>query len=111
MIKINPWFFYLAEVSETARIIAVIVGIVGLIMLFYDFLFYVEIMKDKAVGEMIFFLTYAAIIISGAILLIFPTKQTVYRMIIVDGLTSENLEQDLDYKEVVDYIIGVTKGE
>lgn len=109
--KISPWLFYLAEVSETARIIAVIVGAVGLIMLVYDFLFYVEVMKDKAVGEMIFSLTYAAIIISGAILLIFPTKQTVYRMIIADGLTSESLEQGLDYKEVVDYIIGVTKGE
>ena len=106
--KINPWFFYFAEVSETARWIAVAVGIIGLIMLFYEILFHKEIMEEKDVGEMLFSLTYAAIIISGAILLLCPSKQTVYRMMITDSLTST---QGFNYKEVVDYIIGVTKGE
>ncbi len=107
--KINPWFFYLAEVSETTRGIAIIVGMIGLIMLIYGFLFHEEIMKEENIGRMFFSLVYSAIIVSGVILLICPTKQTVYRMMITDSLTSENLN---DYsKEVIDYIIGVTKGE
>lgn len=108
MMKINPWFFYFAEVSETTRGIAIVVGVTGLIMLIYGFLFYEIIMKEENVGRMFFSLAYGAIIVSGVILLICPTKQTVYRMMIADGLTSE---QGLNYKEVVDYIIGVTKGE
>lgn len=104
--KINPWFFYFAEVSETTREIATIVGVIGLIMLIYGFLFHEEIMKEENIGRMFFSLVYGAIIVSGVILLICPTKQTVYRMMITDSL---NLD---DYsKEVIDYIIGVTKGE
>ena len=106
--KINPWFFYLAEVSNTARNIATVVGVTGLIMLIYGFLFHEEIMREENVGRIYFSLAYGAIIISGAILLLCPNKQTVYRMMITDSLTSA---QGFDYKEVVDYIIGVTKEE
>lgn len=38
-----------------------------------------------------------------------PSRQTVYQMIIANGLTSEDLEQGFDHsKEIIDYIIEVT---
>ena len=51
----------------------------------------------------------ATLIIFLVTFLICPSKQTVYQMIIADGLTSEDLEQGFDHsKEVIDYIIEVT---
>lgn len=51
----------------------------------------------------------STLVICLVIFLTCPSKQTVYQMMIADGLTSEDLEQGFDHsKEIIDYIIEVT---
>ena len=106
--KINPWLFYLAEVSETARNIALCVGGVSFFLLLYLFYLHEEIGSEEQ-ERLYFSLACVTLTICLVTFLICPSRQTVYQMIIADGLTSEDLEQGFDHsKEVIDYIIKVT---
>lgn len=106
--KINPWLFYLAEVSETARNIALCAG--GVSFFLFLCLFYLpEEIEKEGREELYLSLACATLTICLVTFLICPSRQTVYQMIIADGLTSEDLEQGFDHsKEVIDYIIEVT---
>lgn len=111
--KISPWLFYLAEVSETARTIALCAGGVSFFLFLCLFCLHYEIEKEGR-EKLYLSLACATLIICLVTFLTCPSRQTVYQMIIADGLTSEDLEQGFDHsKEVIDYIIEVTntKGE
>lgn len=111
--KINPWLFYLAEVSETARNIAYVLGGVSFFLFLSLFCFYEEIEKEGR-ERLYLSLACATLTICLVTFLTCPSRKTVYQMMIADGLTSEDLEQGFDYsKEIIDYIIEVTntKGE
>ena len=106
--KISPWLFYLAEVSQTARNIALCAG--GISFVLFLCLFYIpEEIKNEGQERLYLSLACATLIICLVTFLTCPSRQTVYQMIIADGLTSEDLEQGFDHsKEVIDYIIEVT---
>ena len=108
MMKISPWLFYLAEVSQTARNIALCAG--GVSFFLFLCLFYLpEEIKNEGREKLYLSLACATLIICLVTFLTCPSRQTVYQMIIADGLTSEDLEQGFDHsKEVIDYIIEVT---
>lgn len=106
--KINPWLFYLAEVSETARNIALCAGVVSFFLFLCLFCFYEEI-EEEGRERLYLSLACATLTICLVTFLFCPSRQTIYQMIIADGLTSEDLEQGFDHsKEVIDYIIEVT---
>lgn len=106
--KISPWLFYLAEISETARNIALCAGGVSFFLFVYLFCFS-EDAKKEGREKLYLSLACATLIICLVTFLTCPSRQTVYQMIIADGLTSEDLEQGFDHsKEVIDYIIKVT---
>ena len=73
-------------------------------------LFYLpEEIKNEGRERLYLSLACATLIICLVTFLTCPSRQTVYQMIIADGLTSEDLEQGFDHsKEVIDYIIEVT---
>lgn len=106
--KISPWLFYLAEVSGTARNIALCAGGVSFFLFAYLFCFFEDAKKERR-ERLYLSLACATLIICLVTFLTCPSRQTIYQMIIADGLTSEDLEQGFDHsKEVIDYIIKVT---
>lgn len=107
---INPWIFYWAEVSETIKIvsllllIAIIIGGVIIFMIYgsdIDF-------EDETENRKFFKRLRLTIVVALFLLIctiVIPSEETVYKMAITSYVTEDNYYKGKEeIKELIDYI-------
>lgn len=101
---INPWLFYLADISSTTRDITLTIGIIIFILfIVITFSFHIDGANGKAKRA------HKYIIIGGVIVfigLLFPKEETCYKMMVASLVTTENIQtMGETATNVVDYIV------
>ena len=105
---INPWFFYLISLLDKVQILGIICLIAGVTLLGACILGSIELCSDedeKAFKKCIK-ISILVISISALIVVVVPSKETMYEMLVANYVTENNIEAAKeDAKELVDYIV------
>ena len=101
---INPWLFYLADISNTTWGISLTIGIIiFFLFIVITFSFYVDGSNEKAKRA------HKYIIIGGVMVfvgLLLPKEKTCYKMMAASLATTENIQtMGETATNVVDYIV------
>ena len=117
---ISPWLIYFAEMCDTFNVLGVILLIASAVAVLY---FCASVLdndwktedEQKVDAKMLKIGIIVAIISALGVILV-PTTDTVYKMIIFNNITTNNIEKGKDYVEdIIDYtaekLIEVKEGE
>lgn len=103
---INPMLFYWASVFDILKIICGIVAILSFIALLILLADGIEIMDDVKEIKKILIGFLIAFLISLLGVIFFPSKRTIYQMIVFQNINEDNLGKcKEDVKEIIDYTI------
>ena len=115
---INPWVFYLLNIMENiVSSIIIALFIFGIAYVSYAIIWYVELSfsyfddEDKYPSPLAIVKKWKIpLIICIVILVLTPSKETCYKMLIASQVTTENIESAKEtVKEVADYIVESAK--
>ena len=113
---INPWVFYLLNILENVVSgIVIALFIFGIVLVSYAIIWYVELStsydEDKYPSPLAIVKKWKIpLIICIVILVLTPSKETCYKMLIASQVTTENIESAKEtVKEVADYIVESAK--
>lgn len=116
---INPWFFYLSNLSDNFQTLSICVFVIAIIAMvsFIIGWMYTAIDDDSFECEdnelpLTKFLkkmakiSAVATIVSAVLMSVLPSEETINKMVISSFITKENIEGvKTDAKELVDYIV------
>jgi hypothetical protein len=111
---INPWVFYLLNILENVVSgIVIALFIFGIVLASYAIIWYVELYdgEDKYPSPLAIVKKWKIpLIICIVVLVLTPSKETCYKMLIASQVTTENIESAKEtVKEVADYIVESAK--
>ena len=114
---INPWVFYLLNILENVVSgIIIALFILGIALASYAIIWYVELPtsyddEDKYPSPLAIVKKWKIpLIICIVVLVLTPSKETCYKMLIASQVTTENIESAKEtVKEVADYIVESAK--
>ena len=117
---INPWLIYLAEMGDVFNFLFILLLIVSLIAnLYFGASVFDNNWKtedEQKTDAKMLKIGIVITIISALGIILVPTTDTVYKMIIFNNINTNNIEKGKDYiEDIIDYtaekLIEVKKGE
>lgn len=101
---ISPWMIYFAELADSINMAFLFVAFIAFIIMAFAFIPYMDNKKDEILKQCLK-KSFIWFCISVAIVVITPSKDTVYTMIVLDNVTTDNIQAiGKTGKDVVDYI-------
>jgi hypothetical protein len=101
---ISPWMIYFAELADSINMAFLFVAFIAFIIMAFAFIPYMDNKKDETLKQCLK-KSFIWFCISVAIVVITPSKDTVYTMIVLDNVTTDNIQAiGKTGKDVVDYI-------
>lgn len=101
---ISPWLIYFAELADSINMTFLFVALIAFIIMAFAFIPYMDNKKDGTLKQCLK-KSFIWFCISIAILVITPSKDTVYTMVVLDNVTTDNIQAiGKTGKDVVDYI-------
>ena len=101
---ISPWIIYFAELADSINMAFLFVAFIAFIIMAFAFIPYMDDKKDETLKQCLK-KSFIWFCISVAIVVITPSKDTVYAMLVLDNVTSDNIQSiGKTGKDVVDYI-------
>lgn len=101
---ISPWMIYFAELADSINMAFLFVAFIAFILMAFAFIPYMDNKKDETLKQCLK-KSFIWFCISVAIVVITPSKDTVYTMIVLDNVTTDNIQAiGKTGKDVVDYI-------
>lgn len=117
---ISPWLIYLAEMCDVFNFLFILLLVVSFIANLY---FSASVLDnnwktedEQKIDAKMLKIGIVITIISALGIILVPTTDTVYKMIIFNNITTNNIEKGKDYiEDIIDYtaekLIEVKKGE
>lgn len=101
---ISPWLIYFAELADRINMTFLFVALIAFIIMTFAFIPYMDNKKDETLKQCLK-KSFIWFCISIAIVVITPSKDTVYTMVVLDNVTTDNIQAiGKTGKDVVDYI-------
>lgn len=101
---ISPWLIYFAELADSINMTFLFVALIAFIIMAFAFIPYMDNKKDETLKQCLK-KSFIWFCISIAIVVITPSKDTVYTMVVLDNVTTDNIQAiGKTGKDVVDYI-------
>lgn len=101
---ISPWLIYFAELADSINTTFLFVVWIAFIIMAFAFIPYMDNKKDETLKQCLK-KSFIWFCISIAIVVITPSKDTVYTMVVLDNVTTDNIQTiGKTGKDVVDYI-------
>lgn len=101
---ISPWLIYFAELADSINMAFLFVTFIAFIIMAFTFIPYMDNKKDKTLKQCLK-KSFIWFCISVAIVVMTPSKDTVYTMVVLDNVTTGNIQAiGKTGKDVVDYI-------
>lgn len=101
---ISPWLIYFAELADNINMAFLFVTFIAFIIMAFAFIPYMDNKKDETLKQCLK-KSFIWFCISVAIVVMTPSKDTVYTMIVLDNVTTGNIQAiGKTGKDVVDYI-------
>ena len=101
---ISPWLIYFAELADSINMAFLFVTFIAFIIMAFAFIPYMDNKKDETLKQCLK-KSFIWFCISVAIVVITPSKDTVYTMVVLDNVTTDNIQAiGKTGKDVVDYI-------
>ena len=101
---ISPWMIYFAELADSINMAFLFVAFIAFIIMAFAFIPYMDNKKDETLKQCLK-KSFIWFCISVAIVVITPSKDTVYTMIVLDNVTTDSIQAiGKTGKDVVDYI-------
>lgn len=101
---ISPWLIYFAELADSINMAFLFVTFIAFIIMAFAFIPYMDNKKDETLKQCLK-KSFIWFCISVAIVVITPSKDTVYTMVVLDNVTTGNIQAiGKTGKDVVDYI-------
>ena len=101
---ISPWLIYFAELADSINTTFLFVVWIAFIIMEFAFIPYMDNKKDEILKQCLK-KSFIWFCISIAIVVITPSKDTVYTMVVLDNVTTDSIQAiGKTGKDVVDYI-------
>lgn len=101
---ISPWLIYFAELADSINMAFLFVTFIAFIIMAFAFIPYMDNKKDETLKQCLK-KSFIWFCISVAIVVMTPSKDTVYTMVVLDNVTTGNIQAiGKTGKDVVDYI-------
>lgn len=101
---ISPWLIYFAELADSINTTFLFVVWIAFIIMAFAFIPYMDNKKDETLKQCLK-KSFIWFCISIAIVVITPSKDTVYTMVVLDNVTTDSIQSiGKTGKDVVDYI-------
>ena len=101
---ISPCLIYFVELADSINMAFLFVAFIAFIIMAFAFIPYIDDKKDETLKQCLK-KSFIWFCISVAIVVITPSKDTVYAMLVLDNVTSDNIQSiGKTGKDVVDYI-------
>ena len=101
---ISPWLIYFAELTDSINMAFLFVTFIAFIIMAFAFIPYMDNKKDETLKQCLK-KSFIWFCISVAIVVMTPSKDTVYTMVVLDNVTTDNIQAiGKTGKDVVDYI-------
>lgn len=101
---ISPWLIYFAELADSINTTFLFVVWIAFIIMAFAFIPYMDNKKYETLKQC-FKKSFIWFCISIAIVVITPSKDTVYTMVVLDNVTTDSIQAiGKTGKDVVDYI-------
>lgn len=101
---ISPWLIYFAELANSINMAFLFVTFIAFIIMAFAFIPYMDNKKDETLKQCLK-KSFIWFCISVAIVVMTPSKDTVYTMVVLDNVTTDNIQAiGKTGKDVVDYI-------
>ena len=101
---ISPWLIYFAELADSINTTFLFVVWIAFIIMAFAFIPYMDNKKDETLKQCLK-KSFIWFCISIAIVVITPSKDTVYTMVVLDNVTTDSIQAiGKTGKDVVDYI-------
>lgn len=101
---ISPWMIYFAELADSINMAFLFVTFIAFIIMAFAFIPYMDNKKDETLKQCLK-KSFIWFCISVAIVVMTPSKDTVYTMVVLDNVTTGNIQAiGKTGKDVVDYI-------
>ena len=101
---ISPWLIYFAELADSINMTFLFVALIAFIIMAFAFIPYMDNKKDETLKRCLK-KSFIWFCISIAIVVITPSKDTVYTMVVLDNVTTDSIQTiGKTGKDVVDYI-------
>lgn len=101
---ISPWLIYFAELADSINMAFLLVTFIAFIIMAFAFIPYMDNKKDETLKQCLK-KSFIWFCISVAIVVMTPSKDTVYTMVVLDNVTTDNIQAiGKTGKDVVDYI-------
>lgn len=101
---ISPWMIYFAELADSINMAFLFVAFIAFIIMAFAFIPYMDNKKDETLKQCLK-KSFIWFCISIATVVITPSKDTVYTMVVLDNVTTDNIQAiGKTGKDVVDYI-------
>lgn len=109
---INPWLFYLIDLLGGIKSINVFFLAGLIVVLSISIPIYIVEIDEGLFTKKFFKYMVISVVISCIVMLVIPSKETIYKMVVAKNVTYENVEIASEtIKDSVDYIIDKMKGE
>lgn len=101
---ISPWMIYFAELADSINMAFLFVAFIAFIIMAFAFIPYMDNKKDETLKQCLK-KSFIWFCISIATVVITPSKDTVYTMVVLDNVITDNIQAiGKTGKDVVDYI-------
>lgn len=101
---ISPWLIYFAELSENINGAFAFIAFIAFIVMVFAFILYADDGENKRIKRCLR-KSFIWFCISVTIIVVTPSKDTIYTMIVLDNVTTDNIQKiGKTGKDVVDYI-------
>lgn len=101
---ISPWLIYFAELADSINTTFLFFVWIAFIIMAFAFIPYMDNKKDETLKQCLK-KSFIWFCISIAIVVITPSKDTVYTMVVLDNVTTDSIQAiGKTGKDVVDYI-------
>ena len=101
---ISPWLIYFAELADSINMAFLFVTFIAFIIMAFAFIPYMDNKKDETLKQCLK-KSFIWFCISIAIVVITPSKDIVYTMVVLDNVTTDSIQAiGKTGKDVVDYI-------
>ena len=101
---ISLWLIYFAELADSINMAFLFVTFIAFIIMAFAFIPYMDNKKDETLKQCLK-KSFIWFCISVAIVVMTPSKDTVYTMVVLDNVTTDNIQTiGKTGKDVVDYI-------
>lgn len=88
---ISPWLIYFAELADSINMAFLFVTFIAFIIMAFAFIPYMDNKKDETLKQCLK-KSFIWFCISVAIVVMTPSKDTVYTMVVLDNVTTDNIQ-------------------